>query len=464
MTSEFSRVMPDRIRPSEAFVWIWLPGRTAPVVAGRVYPRGDRLVFTYGRSYLARGDAIPIYTPELPLRAGVITPEPPLEIANALRDASPDAWGRRVIAHRLAGSRGRAGRLAGGSGRVGRLAGSHGQAGRLVGGSGRANVIANLDELIFMLRSGSDRVGALDFQASPKDYIPREADNETLERLLDAADRVDRGLPLAPDLAEALQHGTAIGGARPKALIRDGDTRYVAKFSSSTDAFSVVKAEFIAMRLAGVAGLNVAPVKLVRAMNRDVLLIRRFDREPTGNGWTRRAMVSALTLLGLDERFAAHASYEALADVVRARFTAPAETLQELFARMTFNVLVGNTDDHARNHAAFWDGESLTLTPAYDICPQSRIGREASQAMQIRGRERRSQLSLCLASASKFLLPEASALAIMRDQISVIAAHWQAVADEAELGEADRRLLWRRQFLNDLAFEGLEGRLAEYSM
>ena len=148
-------------------------------------------------------------------------PEPPLEIANALRDASPDAWGRRVIAHRLAGA-----------------------------AAARTNEIADLDELTFMLRSGSDRTGALDFQASPRDYVPREADNETLERLMDSADRVDRGLPLAPDLAEALQHGTAIGGARPKALIRDGGTKYVAKFSSSTDSYSVVKAEFIAMRLA----------------------------------------------------------------------------------------------------------------------------------------------------------------------------------------------------------------------
>ena len=78
-------------------------------------------------------------------------------------------------------------------------------------------------------------------------------------------------------------------------------------------------------------------------------------------------MVSALTLLGLDVRMAAHASYEALADIVRARFTAPVETLKELFARMTFNILVGNTDDHARNHATFWDGEYFTLTPAYDI-------------------------------------------------------------------------------------------------
>lgn len=421
----------DAARPREAFVWIWLPGSAAPVVAGRLYAETDHFAFAYGRSYLARDDAIPIYEPELPLRTGAIVPEPPLEIANALRDASPDAWGRRIIAHRLADGR------------------------------GPANAIGDLDELTFMLRSGSDRTGALDFQASPREYVPREAENETLERLLDAADRVDRGLPLAPDLAEALQHGTAIGGARPKALIRDGDDKYVAKFSSSTDTFSVVKAEFIAMRLASIAGLDVAPVRLVRAMDKDVLLIRRFDREPAGSGWARRAMVSALTLLGLDERFAAHASYEALADIVRARFTAPGETLRELFARMVFNILVGNTDDHARNHAAFWNGDGLALTPAYDICPQSRIGREASQAMQIHGRERRSQLSLCLASANKFLLAEERALAIVRNQISAISANWQTACDDAELSVADRRLLWRRQFLNDLAFEGLESRLAE---
>ena len=420
----------DTTRPREAFVWIWLPGRTAPVVAGRVHAEDDHFVFTYGRSYLARDDAIPVYAPELPLRSGAIVPEPPLEIANALRDASPDAWGRRVVAHRLAGGR------------------------------GGANEFADLDELTFMLRSGSDRTGALDFQASSRHYVPREADNETLERLMDSADRVDRGLPLAPDLAEALQHGTAIGGARPKALIRDGETKYVAKFSSSTDTFSVVKAEFIAMRLAGLAELNVAPVRLVRAMNKDVLLIKRFDREPVEDGWKRRAMVSALTLLGLDERFAAHASYEALADIVRARFTAPAETLEQLFARMTFNILVGNTDDHARNHAAFWDGTSLTLTPAYDICPQSRTGREASQAMQIHGRGRRSQLSLCLAAANKFLLSEDQALAIMEHQIAVLGANWDAVCSEAELADTDRRLQWRRQILNDLAFEGLGDRLA----
>ena len=421
----------DDASPREAFVWIWLPGSTAPVVAGRIQAEGARFVFNYGRSYLSRPEAIPIHLPELPLRSGALEPEPPLEIANALRDAAPDAWGRRVVVSRLTGVR------------------------------GRSADMVDLDELTFMLESGSDRIGALDFQASPSEYVPRGRDDAPLEDLLHAADLIDRGLPLDPSLAEALQHGTSIGGARPKCLVRSGEARHVAKFSSSTDTYSVVKAEFVAMRLAAIAGLNVAGVELVSALDRDVLLVRRFDREPARTGWTRRAMVSALTLLGLDERLAAHASYEDLTDIVRARFTAPVETLRELFARMTFNILVGNTDDHARNHAAFWDGDHLTLTPAYDICPQSRVGREASQAMRIHGRERRSQLLWCLAAAHKYLLAQDEALNVMRMQIAAIRARWEAVCDEAGLADADRRLLWRRQVLNGLAFEGLEARLGE---
>jgi len=148
----------------------------------------------------------------------------------------------------------------------------------------------------------------------------------------------------------------------------------VAKFSSNTDLYSIVKAEFIAMRLAAMAGLDVAPVKLVKAANKDVLLIERFDRVPKGKLWTRKAMVSALTLFDLDEMMARYASYETLAEIIRHRFTDPKNTLKELFSRLVFNILCGNTDDHARNHAAFWNGKELTLTPAYDICPQGRTG------------------------------------------------------------------------------------------
>src|SRR5262249_18821823 len=148
-----------------------------------------------------------------------------------------------------------------------------------------------LDELTYLLESGSDRIGALDFQASASEYVPRAAQNASLEELLQSAERIERGIPLTAELDQALFHGSSIGGARPKAPIQEQRNKYVAKFSSTSDIYSVVKGEFIAMKLAALVGLDVAPVRLVTAAGKDVLLVERFDRSATATSWTRRAMV-----------------------------------------------------------------------------------------------------------------------------------------------------------------------------
>jgi serine/threonine-protein kinase HipA len=246
--------IPDR----EAYVWTWLPGATDPVVAGKLEADdAGNVRFNYGRSYLQRvrdeRPAISIYEPELPLREGDLPLLEGLMIPGCIRDAAPDAWGRRVIINKVMGRRG-----------------------SLVD-------TAELGELTYLLESGSDRIGALDFQRSPSEYIPRSTVNVPLEELLDSAARVELGVPLTPELDEALLRGSSIGGARPKALVEDGGRKYIAKFSSSSDLYSVVKAEFIAMRLAEVAGLHVAPVRMVSAANKDVLLIERFDRYKVGD-------------------------------------------------------------------------------------------------------------------------------------------------------------------------------------
>jgi len=412
-------------QPAEAYVWIWLPEATQPVVAGRIARDGDRFVFNYGASYLRRKNAIPIYLPELPLRRGLIEPLAGLNMPNSIRDGSPDAWGRRVIINRL------------------------------VGAAAAEAAVDEISELTYLLESGSDRIGALDFQGSATEYVPRLAAEASYEELLAAAERIEKGLPLTPALDQALNHGTSIGGARPKALIDHGHRKLIAKFSSSTDLYSVVKAEFMAMRLAASCGLNAAPVSLVQAAGKDVLLIERFDRIKADSGWQRRAMVSGLTLLGLDEMMARYASYEDLAEVVRHRFTEPKDTLRELYGRICFNVLCGNTDDHARNHAAFWDGEMLTLTPAYDICPQGRTGNEATQAMLIKGENRMSTLRACLDAAPDFHLGEEEAQAIMTRQITTIAGEWNAIAEQAALTPTDQGLFAGRQFLNPYCIDGL---------
>jgi len=237
-------------------------------------------------------------------------------------------------------------------------------------------------------------------------------------------------------------------------LIESGSKKYIAKFSASNDLYSVVKAEFIAMRLAESVGIHVAPVKLAEALGKDVLLIERFDRQRNERGWERRGIVSALTMLSLDESEARYASYEDFATVIRHKFADPTETLHELFRRLVFNILCGNTDDHARNHAAFWNGSALRLTPAYDICPQGRAGGEASQAMLITGNRRLSRLAICIEAAPQFQLTEAQAREIVAIQIATLRDQWEAVCDDAELSQVDRAYFWGRQFLNPYAFEG----------
>jgi serine/threonine-protein kinase HipA len=412
----------------EAFVWIWLPNEVEPVVAGRLALDDQmRVQFNYGRSYLERihsaPRAISIYEPELPLREGRLPLAAELSMPGCIRDASPDAWGRRVILNKILGRKG-------------------------------ANAdTAELHEITYLLESGSDRSGALDFQRSPTEYVSRTNTGISLEELLESAARIEQGIALTPELDHALLHGTSIGGARPKALLEETGKKYVAKFSASTDLYNVVKLEFIAMRLAKLAGIDVAPVRLVKAAGKDVLLIERFDRLKTQRGWTRQAMVSALTLFSLDEMLTRYASYETLAEVIRYRFSQPRDTLHELFARIVFNILCGNTDDHAKNHAAFWNGKNLTLTPAYDICPQARSGREASQAMLIYGNDRSSKLHTCLAASNHFQLTQAEAQSIIERQITVIEDRWDEVCLEASLADSEKNFFWHRQFLNPFVFE-----------
>ena len=406
----------------DVYVWVWLPGSTAPVSAGVLAPRGNRFVFRYGRSYRANPAAMAISGLELPLGPDPIEPRTGLALAGCLADAMPDAWGQRVILHRHL----------------------HG-----------ATVHHDTNELpitTYLLESGADRFGAIDFQRSPTEDVERST-AATLEQLRRAADLLEAGELLPAPLDDALLHGSSIGGARPKALLRVGSRCLIAKFGSRHDTTSVVKAEAVAMNLARRVGLTVAPTEIARSLGHDVLLVERFDRTPDGG---RRAVVSALSLLGLDALTGGrYATYYDLADVIRAHFAQPAATLRELYARIVFNILVGNTDDHARNHAAFWDGREYALTPAYDLCPQTRSGGEAVQAMAI-GRDgyRFSQFAGCIPAASTYLLERSDAIAIVTHQLDVVHAEWAAAADEVGLTAAERARLLGRSILNPFALEG----------
>lgn len=404
-----------------AYVWVWLPEESEPVVAGRLREEGTTHGFTYGASYLRRDNAVALYLPELPLQRGVQRPDPSWEAHGCILDAGPDYWGRRVI---------------------------------LAKHFGRLTAQSDTDDLTlltYLLESGSDRIGALDFQESATEYLPRTFEHQaSLAELLTAADRIQSGEALSPVLTEAMLRGTSIGGARPKALIEDGERKLIAKFSSTTDNYPVVQAEAIAMDLAASAGLNVAPTQMVRVGDRDVLLVERFDRPPGG---TRRMMVSALTMLHMTPMNGRYATYPDLADIIRARFEEPDKTLHELFSRIVFNVIAGNTDDHARNHAAFWDGRSLALTPAYDVCPQPRSFGEANQAMAIdRDGDRRSRLQVCENAAEIYHLTRGRARETIDRLVAVVESGWDAAADRVGMDGRDRERLRGGAVLNPSIF------------
>ncbi|TNF34229.1 MAG: type II toxin-antitoxin system HipA family toxin [Gammaproteobacteria bacterium] len=394
-----------------AYVWIWLPGEVKPVVAGYIQKHGSQHFFTYGRSYRERSNAITISPLELPLQSGTFEPAGLNNIHSCLRDGAPDAWGRRVVNYKNPGF--------------------------------------EPDELDYMLLSGSDRIGALDFQQSSTEYQPRGLDHPELDDLIRATEFVEKNQPLPAELDYALLHGTSVGGARPKALINDNGQQYIAKFSSSTDTYNVVKAEFVAMRLAQLADINVAQVRLTTSLGKDVLLIKRFDRIVTNQGQCRRIMLSGLSLLGLNEMEARYASYISLAELIRQHFSEPKKTLEELFRRLVFNILVGNTDDHARNHSAFWDGKALSLTPAYDVCPQPRVGQEATQAMSLEGSEgNHSTLTNCLSISNAFQIDKEHATEMIEALVNTVKDNWTSVCDEAEMTEIEKSRLWQRAILN----------------
>lgn len=407
-------------------VLIWLPRQADPVLAGQVSLDGTKAFFSYDRRYLDHADAVSIYGLDLSWGSEKIRVSDDHGLSGALRDALPDLWGRRAIAASF----------------------RYREHDPFRDGE--------IDDATVMMNGDPDRIGAIDFRLPGQGPLVRSRAGANLNELSILVDLIGADRQVPQGLWNLIPFSASVGGARPKALYTGPrSAKYIAKFGSDKDTYPVVVSEYVAMRLAALAGINVARVEIATVGLSDILLVERFDQTLLQNGsWARREMVSALTLTGESELSAHHITYESIAGIIGNTFENPAAALEEMLTRLVFNVLVGNTDDHARNHAAFWDGFSLELTPAYDIAPQRRTSREAGQAMVLADGSRAAQLINVRAIAPAFGIASARFDGIVQHLVGTIVEHWDAVCDEAGLTRTEREAFAGKQFLNEFAFDG----------
>jgi serine/threonine-protein kinase HipA len=414
--------------PSEdCFVYITLPGQTEPVTAGRYQldtgGQGTAVgQFVYGRTYLSRNDRIEFDPVELRLQVPAFRTTKLRGNFGALRDSSPDAWGRKLIEKRL------------------------------------GNVEPT--EIQYLLTSPDDRAGALGFGLNVEPPAPVRKFNRTLDlaKLIEFADQIVAAEkdPEAPkpagvdaEQAEALLNaGTSMGGARPKATVEDDNALWLAKFTHRDDRWNNPRVEHAMLTLARNCGISCAESRLTTVGDRDVLLVKRFDRHKTEKGYLRSRMVSALTLIDADDSpdtadKRRKWSYLLLADEIRrAASASQGKDLPELFRRVCFNALISNTDDHPRNHAIVAKDTAWSLSPAYDLTPNPMIALERRDlAMAFGDWGRYANRANLISQCERFLVSKEDAASIIDGMIKTINASWYATVRQAGVSERDCELI-----------------------
>ncbi|MDR3394904.1 MAG: type II toxin-antitoxin system HipA family toxin [Parasulfuritortus sp.] len=322
--------------------WLTLPDGGSRRVGEIAFSDADQQgryasAFRYTAEWLSDGDVFPIDPANLPLASKEYQAErltPPLM---ALEDALPDAWGRRLLIL-------------------------------------RDELPRNRQNEPHLLHSLAGRgLGALSFflpgQAPEKDDA--DADIVELDTLSDSAAALEAGREIDTRMRILLAAGSSPGGARPKALIQDGDSHWIAKFASRRDEVDEVGLETTALALARQAGLDVPDFRFAPlAGGRRALLVRRFDLTPQG----RRHMLSFRSLLAADGYYVL--SYADLIAALRKHSSRPEFDVPALFRQTVFNALIGNTDDHLKNFWLLHDAAGYRLTPTFDLLPDVGARRE----------------------------------------------------------------------------------------
>lgn len=392
---------------SEAFVHARFADGSSHLV-GRCRLAGRLGQFAYAGSWRENrhGRAFPLHPERMPLDGGEFVLRTRSQIG-PLADSTPDSWGRRIV-EALQRPEHRPG-----------------------------------NGIEWLLASGDERVGCLAFSPTPSPPTVQAAvgADSDLGRFASAFAAIERGEAADPLSEHLFRAGASLGGARPKAVIAQDDQLWIAKFSRTSDGFDHCAAEHAAMRLAQVCGIDAAATRLANAGVRRAVLVQRFDRTPGPDFRPSAHYLSALSALDLDET-AQGGSYAAIAGFLRRVSADHRADAVELFRRMVFNVLVGNRDDHLKNHAVlFRPGQGWRLSPAFDVMPQPEF--EPVQAISVGRFGTAASLANCYTLCGEFGLHNDAARAVaggiverLRNWRPFFAAHGVDAATIRRLGGA----------------------------
>ncbi len=257
---------------------------------------------------------------------------------------------------------------------------------------------------------------------------------ESLHALCEACQEVELAeerneLPERRWLDQLIDPGSSLGGARPKANIIDADGKlYVAKFPSRKDLENTELIEHFSHRIAAAAGISVAKTRTIMiSRSRDLLLSERFDRTPDGR---RIHFASAMSLLGLDDGAGSSTGngYLDIVDFILQGCVDVGRNLRELYRRVAFNVLFGNTDDHFRNHGFLLTPKGWTLSPAYDINP----GVKSHQCLLIDQYTEQSDINALLSASVNYMIEHKEAAEII-EEVRTTVKDWRKVASELQI-------------------------------
>jgi serine/threonine-protein kinase HipA len=378
------------------YVYIQLPGTTETVPCASLRVRTIAAgayegTFTYGKRYLERPEVVALDPFHLPLSTRPQRFTKLKGIPGAVRDASPDAWGRRVIQAKL------------------------------------QRPEADIQEMGYLLNGPDDGAGNLSFGRTATPPAPRRPFNRThqLGALIEAAEKLEQDGRLPHEVLEELEPGTSMGGARPKVTVEDARKIWLAKLPEKADRHNLQRVEYATLELARAAGLRVCGTRLERVGERDALMLDRFDREwnPDANAYWRYGLVSGLTVIDAEDGYLGRDrwSYPLLADELRRWSAKSNDDRRELFLRMVFNAMVTNNDDHPRNHALLHTKGGWRLSPAYDILPVAMVSVERRDlALEVGRFGRAASLYNILSQCEAFGLTKEEAQALVEGMLDVV--------------------------------------------